>query len=121
MRRRRGLHDSTARRASWSNRVSDMPPGARPTRPSTPPTQDLPGALVAVALAGVVLGIMALHGQIRADSGTGPTERTMRHGGRQRTYLVHDFGRGASPARVVIVLHGGGGNAENAVRMTGFD
>ena len=43
------------------------------------------------------------------------------HGGRQRTYLVHDFGRGTAPAPVVIVLHGGGGNAENAVRMTGFD
>ena len=64
---------------------------------------------------------MALHAQIRADSGSGPAERTMRHGGRQRTYLVHDFGRGTAPAPVVIVLHGGGGNAENAVRMTGVD
>ena len=34
---------------------------------------------------------------------------------------MHDFGRGTAPAPVVIVLHGGGGNAENAVRMTGFD
>lgn len=42
------------------------------------------------------------------------------HDGRQRTYLVHDFGRGG-PAPVVIVLHGGGGNAANAVRMTSFD
>jgi len=47
-------------------------------------------------------------------------EQTMTHGGRTRSYLVHDFSRGAN-APVVIVLHGGGGNAANAVTMTGFD
>jgi polyhydroxybutyrate depolymerase len=47
-------------------------------------------------------------------------ERTLTHAGRTRTYLVHDFAR-ETPAPVVIVLHGGGGNAANAVRMTGFD
>ena len=46
--------------------------------------------------------------------------RTLTHDGRQRMYLVHDFGHG-KPAPVVIVLHGGGGNAENAVKMSGFD
>ena len=51
---------------------------------------------------------------------TDPTEQTLTHGGRTRTYLVHDFSR-ASNAPVVIVLHGGGGNAQNAVHMTGFD
>jgi polyhydroxybutyrate depolymerase len=51
-----------------------------------------------------------------ADAGS----RTLIHGGLERTYLVHDFGGpGSSP--VVIVLHGGGGNAANAVAMTGFD
>jgi polyhydroxybutyrate depolymerase len=40
--------------------------------------------------------------------------------GRPRTYLVHDFSK-MRPAPVVFVLHGGGGNAENAVSMTGFD
>ena len=92
-----------------------------PARPSTPRIQDRSGTLAALALAAVVLGTVGLHAQIRADAGTGAAERTMRHGGRQRTYLVHDFGRVTSPAPVVIVLHGGGGNAENAVRMTGFD
>jgi len=91
------------------------------SRPTPPPAQDLPGALAALALAAAVLGVLALHAQTGADSGTGPAERTMRHGGRERTYLVHDFGRGTAPAPMVIVLHGGGGNAENAVRMTGFD
>jgi hypothetical protein len=41
-------------------------------------------------------------------------------GGQRRTYLLHEFSR-TRPAPVVFVLHGGGGNAENAVSMTGFD
>jgi polyhydroxybutyrate depolymerase len=98
-----------------------MLPGAWMSRPTPPPAHDLPGALAALAMAAAVLGVLALHAQTRADSGPGPVERTMRHGGRQRTYLVHDFGRGTAPAPVVIVLHGGGGNSANAVRMTGFD
>jgi polyhydroxybutyrate depolymerase len=54
------------------------------------------------------------------QSAPGGVERAITHGGRQRTYLVYDHGRGG-PAPVVIVLHGGGGNAANAVRMTGFN
>ena len=46
--------------------------------------------------------------------------RTLSHGGRTRSYAVHDFSAG-QPAPVVIVLHGGGGNADNAIRMTQFD
>lgn len=77
-------------------------------------------------LACVVLAIIVLAGAAVVDArgsqrrtGDGP-QRTLVHGGRQRTYLVHDFSRGRS-APVLIVLHGGGGNAENAVRMTGID
>ncbi len=57
-----------------------------------------------------------------AGGTTGATsgERTIAVGGRQRTYLVHDFSAGAR-APVVIVLHGGGGNADNAVTTTGMD
>lgn len=58
--------------------------------------------------------------QSGTQGSTDPGLRTMPHGGRQRSYLVHDFGR-AGPAPVVLVLHGGGGNAANAVKMTGFD
>lgn len=40
--------------------------------------------------------------------------------GVQRSYVLHDYSGGA-PAPVVILLHGGGGNAFNMIRMTGFD
>jgi len=73
-------------------------------------------AAVLVALAGYV----ALEAQTRREMPPAGIERLLAHEGRQRTYLVHDFGRGG-PAPVVIVLHGGGGNAANAVNMTGFD
>ena len=75
--------------------------------------------LTAFALA-VVAGVVAPDAQERPDPFIGRAERTITHGGRQRTFLVHDFGRGGA-APMVVVLHGGGGNAENAVTMTGFD
>lgn len=48
------------------------------------------------------------------------TERTVTAGGRERTYLVHDFALDRAPVPLVIMLHGGGGNAENAVQMSDF-
>lgn len=52
----------------------------------------------------------------------GDHELVLTVGQRERTYLLHlppaYDGRRALP--LVIVLHGGGGNAEGAVRMTGF-
>jgi polyhydroxybutyrate depolymerase len=79
-----------------------------------------PHPLAALAFA-VIAGALAVEAVPR---GHGPApaaeERLLVHGGRQRTYLVRDFGAG-EPGPVVIVLHGGGGNAANAIRMTGFD
>jgi polyhydroxybutyrate depolymerase len=40
--------------------------------------------------------------------------------GRTRRYLVHDFSNGNQTA-LVILLHGGGGNGQNAAEQTGFD
>lgn len=73
----------------------------------------------AAAVLAVAATFAALHAQSRPRDSE-PAERTIAHGGRSRTYLAHDFG-GDAPAPVVIVLHGGGGNAANAVTMTGFD
>jgi len=61
--------------------------------------------------------------QKQAVNETGDPERSLTVGGRKRTYLLHlpagDDGK--SPLPLVIVFHGGGGNAPNAVRMTGMD
>jgi polyhydroxybutyrate depolymerase len=51
---------------------------------------------------------------------TAEAAETMAFGGRERRYIVHDFS-GGKAAPLVILLHGGGGNAENAVKMTQFD
>ena len=80
-----------------------------------------------LTIIGVSLVMAAMLASAHADaqrrsSNDPPTrERTLRFGGRDRTYLVHDFAGTRVPAPAVIVLHGGGGNAQNAVRMTGFD
>lgn len=79
-----------------------------------------PGARVTAGASLLVFAVItAIHAQDRQAT-PDRAERTMTHGGRQRTYLVHDFG-GREPAPLVVVLHGGGGNAANAVMMTGFD
>jgi polyhydroxybutyrate depolymerase len=78
--------------------------------------------LAAVALIAITAsGVPGAQSRQPSDVATGKSAtQTMMHGGRQRSYVVHDYSRGAK-APVVIVLHGGGGNAANAVRMTGFD
>ncbi len=48
------------------------------------------------------------------------SDQTITLDGRARRFLVHDFS-GGKPAPLVILLHGGGGNPENAVNMTQFD
>ena len=54
---------------------------------------------------------------------TDSAQQTLRHGGRERTYVVRvpsGIVRETSGVPLVIVLHGGGGNARNAETMTGF-
>ncbi len=52
----------------------------------------------------------------------GGARRTLDHDGRERVYLIAAPTTAAERGRVpvVIVLHGGGGHAESAMRMTGF-
>ena len=72
-----------------------------------------------IALAALIVAIASvapLSGAFASDEW-----RTIDHDGMERRYLIHTPEAGASALRAaVIVLHGGGGDAENAVRMTGF-
>ena len=74
-------------------------------------------ALIALLIA---TSLVAVNAQRRGGGARDTVERSLVHGGRTRTYLVHDVAR-TTPAPVVIALHGGGGNADNAVTMTAFD
>jgi polyhydroxybutyrate depolymerase len=97
-----------------------MRPGTCPATLSTPTSRGRARPLLVVLTLAIVATAILLDAQGRQNGVVGDAGRTMSHGGRQRTWLVHDFGRGGA-APVVIVLHGGGGNAANAVKMTGFD
>lgn len=58
----------------------------------------------------------------RAALKPGDYEQSLTHAGRTRTYTVH-LPRGIGDVHafpLVIVLHGGGGNSQNAARMSGF-
>lgn len=96
-------------------------------------------ALLAVALLAFAVGVRARRDGARdaaaspaqATVGASGASATLKPGmhrravnvsGQQRSYLVHlPADRPNTPSAVVLVFHGGGGNAENAVRMSGFD
>lgn len=73
-----------------------------------------------LTVAVLVLAAACLRPSAQGSRAGGGIDRSLVHGGLTRTYKVYDFGRGA-PAPVVIMLHGGGGNADNAIRMSGFN
>jgi polyhydroxybutyrate depolymerase len=69
----------------------------------------------------VVLSLLAMRSQ-GEELKPGDHVQSLKVGGSERTYLLHlpPVYEGKRPLPLVIVLHGGGGNAPGAVRMTGF-
>jgi polyhydroxybutyrate depolymerase len=89
------------------------------------PMPDYPVALN-VRLAFVLAAILACNSLFTAPAraaepaGVRSSDETLNIDSRDRRFLIHDYSHGAR-APLVILLHGGGGNPENAVNMTGFD
>lgn len=57
------------------------------------------------------------------DSNASEQRQTLIHNGIERSYVIRDPGeleKGSGRVPLVLVLHGGGGNADNAEKMTGF-
>ncbi|MBL8837899.1 MAG: polyhydroxybutyrate depolymerase [Alphaproteobacteria bacterium] len=71
---------------------------------------------VAAAICGVLLAWLTTAG--RADQ-----LRSLPHGGIERSYVVHlpAAPPAEGPLALVVVLHGGGGNADNIARQSGFN
>lgn len=68
----------------------------------------------------LVCGAMSLAAGRQAEP-TGDTTRSVRVGGRTRSYVLHvPKGSAAGPRALVLVFHGGGSNPQGAIRLTGF-
>jgi polyhydroxybutyrate depolymerase len=83
-----------------------------------------------VAISIVVLAAAAACGRLAGPGAAtagglpaGQSSRSLAYAGRDRSYVVYvpaSLDR-SKPVPVVLVFHGGTGNAENAIRMTGFN
>lgn len=79
-------------------------------------------APVAPAISSTPGGAAPTAGTIAPAPLAGDVTRLLSSGGRERTYVLHvpaGLDGGARP--LVVVFHGGGGNAQNAMAMTGFN
>ena len=81
-------------------------------------------ALLRLAIAATILGNVTLVAAAETlEPGPGDHTRTLVHDGRQRSYLVHlpTNYHGSRPLPVVLLFHGGGSNARQFLRFTGFN
>lgn len=68
------------------------------------------------------IALVLLTAALPALAQQGDVERTLAVGGTTRSYLLHvPAGAGAGPLALVVVFHGGGGNAQSAAHMSGMD
>lgn len=75
---------------------------------------------LAILVLSCALAIALLAPESAQADETGNKPQTLIHDGLKRSYVVHDFSAGQRTS-LVIMLHGGGGNAENVAEQTGFD
>jgi polyhydroxybutyrate depolymerase len=76
-----------------------------------------------VTAIGSLLGFAFAAVAADADSRSSGQRQTLIHNGTERSYLIRapaELARGNGRVPLVLVLHGGGGNGDNAERMTGF-
>jgi polyhydroxybutyrate depolymerase len=76
-----------------------------------------------VGAIGSLLGITFATVAADADSRSPGRRQTLIHNGTERSYVIRtpaELATGNSRVPLVLVLHGGGGNADTAERMTGF-
>lgn len=80
------------------------------------------------ALIAVLVGALACARNVPGASApavlsAGDSIRTLVHGSLERSYILHvpPSYDGTHPTAVVLVFHGGGGNAEHATRLTNFN
>ncbi|MEQ1690190.1 MAG: PHB depolymerase family esterase [Gemmatimonas sp.] len=76
-----------------------------------------------LAVATIVSGAELSAHVARDNAPIAPQSQSFRHNGISRSYVVRaprGLTRSSAAVPVVFVLHGGGGNAENAEKMTGF-
>lgn len=77
---------------------------------------------ISLALLFLILAILACARSKPVSTPTTDTTRTINFGGMERTYILHvPPSYDGKPVPLVMVFHGGGGNAENAVKMTNFN
>lgn len=78
-----------------------------------------PTALVLVCIL-ACNSLLTVPARAAEPTSIGSADATLKVGGLERRFLIHDYSRDAK-APLVILLHGGGGNPGNAVNMTQFD
>jgi polyhydroxybutyrate depolymerase len=80
--------------------------------------------ILTIAFIGQLSGFACVASAVETSTAVRPSAsgKTLIHDGLSRTYTVHlpDSSLRKGKVPLVLVLHGGGGNADNAERMTGF-
>ncbi|MEE8337063.1 MAG: PHB depolymerase family esterase [Dehalococcoidia bacterium] len=113
--RDRGGEDAAATAVTTTPTATGTPAATLTAAPAATPAATAPAATMATAAATATVAARP------AEPGT--SERQLSHGGLDRSYLLHipPSYDGRTPTPLVLIFHGGGGNARNVLRQTHFD